>query len=242
MKKQMAKLNTGSSVNEKVSDHDVLLEIGNIGAGHATIALSIMLHEQVNVEVPRLHMKQPHLVPLIYEKHDTAVAAVFMQLRENSDCDLMLIFELEEAKKIAELMTGGMETDQDVEESAIGELGSIMICSFLNAMADFTSTELLPTPPQLIYDAFDAVVDSLLAKQALCSDVAAIFDARFKRSNSSAEGYLIMFPGAKLQKLIARRGKEWLKKGSGKKNANGLTFTFMSPEQFLQNSESRVKA
>lgn len=228
----MAKLKPVSGGNTKISDYDVLLEIGNIGAGHATVALSTMLHEQVDVEVPRLHLKQPHLVPLIYDKHDTAVAAIFMQLRENSDCDLMLLFEMDEAKKIADLMTGDLEADNNVEESAIEELGSIMLCSFLNAMGDFTSTELLPTPPQLIFDAFDAVIDGLLAKQALCSAVAVIFDARFKRSTSSAEGYLIMFPGVKLQKLIANRGKEWLK-ASKKKNAKGLPL--VSFKQLLQN-------
>lgn len=235
MNKQLAKLNTVSRGSTKVSDYDVLLEIGNIGAGNATVALSTMLHEQVNIEVPRLHLKPPHLVPLIYEKHDTAVAAIFMQLRENSDCDLMLIFEMEDAKKIADIMTGDLKADSGVEESAIEELGSIMLCSFLNAMGDFTSTELLPTPPQLIFDAFDAVIDSLLAKQALCSDIAAIFDARFKRSTGSAEGYLIMFPGAKLQKLIAHRGKEWLKKNSNKKTENGLPL--MCFKQLLQNAK-----
>ena len=219
-KNRNKKVAVGNS--EKVSDEDILFEIGSIGAGHATVALSTMLHEQVNVEVPRLHTEPPHLVPRIYAKHDTAVAAVFMQLRGKADCDIMLLFEAEEAKKIAELMTRGIDADQEMEASAIEELGSIMICSFLNAMANFTSTELLPTPPQLIYDAFDAVIDGLLAKQALCSDLAAIFDARFKRSTSSAEGYLIMFPGRELQKMMTDKGKKWLNNSSRKKTMDDL--------------------
>ena len=159
-----------------------------------------------------MHTTPPHLVPQIYEKHDTIVAAIFMNLRGDVDCDVMLIFEAEEARKIAALMTGGIEADPEMEKSAIEELGSIMIGSFLNAMANFTHTELLPTPPQLIYDAFDAVIDGLLLKQALCSDIAAIFDARFKRSGSSADGYLIMFPGEKLRTVLANKGKNWLRK------------------------------
>jgi chemotaxis protein CheC len=196
--------------SRSISDQDVLLEIGSMGAGHATIALSSVLHEQVNVEVPRLHTEPHHLITKIYNRHDIVVAAVFMQLRGEADCDIMLIFEAEEAKKIAALMTGGIEIDSEIETSAIEELGSIMIGSFLNAMANFTHTELVPTPPQLIFDAFDAVIDGLLAKQALCSDIAAIFDARFRRSGSSAEGYLIMFPGEKLRELLASQGKRWL--------------------------------
>ncbi len=199
------------SENVEITAQDILLEIGSIGAGQATTALSTMLNEKINVEVPRLHIKPPHLVPQIYEKHDTVVAAIFMQLREKAGCDLMLIFEWEEAKKIAAIMTGDIDANQEIEKSALEELGSIMLCSFLNAMANFTSTELLPTPPILILDTFDAVIDELLSKQALCSDIAAIFDAQFKRSTSSAGGYLIMFPSAELQKIMVNKGMKWLK-------------------------------
>jgi chemotaxis protein CheC len=225
MKQKTIKFTSAHSSDPKFSNQDILLEIGSMGAGHATIALSTMLHEQVNVEVPRLHTKPPHQVPGIYEKHDTVVAAIFMQLRGKAECDLMLIFEAEEAKKIGAIMAADTEGTEEIENSAIEELGSIMICSFLNAMANFTHTELLPTPPQLIFDAFDAVIDGLLLKQALCSDIAAIFDARFKRSTSSAEGYLIMFPGEKLRQTFAKQGNKWLQTDFTEKNAHPMLST-----------------
>jgi chemotaxis protein CheC len=222
MNKKRIESTNAPSNGQRISDQAILFEIGSIGAGHATIALSTLLHEKVNVEVPRLHAKPPHLILGIYEKHDTAVAAIFMQLRGPADCDIMLIFEAEEAKKIASLMTGDTIVDPDMEKSAIEELGSIMIGSFLNAMANFTHTELLPTPPQLIFDTFDAAVDGLLAKQALCSDSAAVFDARFKRSTSSAEGFLIMFPGETLRHTLTIQGKKWLQGDFGEKFADPL--------------------
>jgi chemotaxis protein CheC len=209
------------AVNSRANctDLDILLEIGSMGAGHATTSLSKVLHEPIKIELPRVHMLPPHLVPNIYGKHDTVVAAVFMQLRGVADCDLMLIFEKEEARKIAELMTDAVEGDvtQEMEMSAIEEMGSIVLCSFLNAMADFTVTKLVSTPPQLIVDSFDSIMDGLLIKQALCSEVAVIFDARFKRCNSSAEGVLITFPSDKLQRMLAKRGKKWLSNGSSEK-------------------------
>jgi chemotaxis protein CheC len=199
--------------NENFTDLDILLEIGNMGAGHATTTLSKVLHEPIKIEVPRVHMSPPHLVPRIYGKHDTIIAAIFMQLRGTADCDIMLIFEEEESKKIAELITDAVENDEvtpEMETSAIEEMGSIVLCSFLNAMADFTLTKLVSTPPQLITDSFDAIIDSLLIKQALCSEVAVIFDARFKRYNSSTEGFIIIFPSDKLRRMLAQKGKKWL--------------------------------
>jgi chemotaxis protein CheC len=198
---------------ENFTDLDILLEIGSMGAGHATTTLSQVLGEPIKIEVPRVHIAPPHLVPRIYAKHDTIVAAVFLKLRGAADCDLMLIFEEKESKKIAEVMINSVENGEvtsEMELSAIEEMGSIVLCSFLNAMADFTLTKLVSPPPEVIIDSFDAIMDGLLIKQALCSEVAVIFDARFKRCNSSTEGFLITFPSYKLQRMLAEKGKEWL--------------------------------
>ena len=211
---------------ECFTDFDILLEIGSIGAGHATTTLSKVLHEPIKIEVPRVHLSPPHLVPTIYGKHDTIVAAVFMQLRGSADCDIMLVFEEAESKKIAELMTYALEDGEvtrEMEMSAIEEMGSIVLCSFLNAIADFTLTKLVSTPPQLIIDSFDAIMDSLLIKQALCSEVAVIFDARFKRCDGSTEGVIITFPSKELQRMLAQKGKGWLKDKSVKENLPAIT-------------------
>lgn len=203
---------TSKTSEETFTDLEILLEIGSMGAGHATTTLSQVLGEPINIEVPRVHIAPPHLVPRIYAKHDTVVAAVFLRLRGTADCDLMLIFEEAEFKKMAELMVSFVEKEvtREMELSAIEEMGSIVLCSFLNAMADFTLTKLVSPPPQVIIDSFDAIMDGLLIKQALCSDVAVIFDARFKRYNSETEGFLITFPSSKLQEMLAEKGKEWL--------------------------------
>jgi chemotaxis protein CheC len=197
---------------EHFTDLEILLEIGSMGAGHATTTLSQVLGEPINIEVPRVHIAPPHLVPRIYAKHDTVVAAVFLKLRGEADCDLMLIFEEAEFRKMAELMVSSVEKEvtREMELSAIEEMGSIVLCSFLNAMADFTLTRLVSPPPEVIIDSFDAIMDGLLIKQALCSDVAVIFDARFKRYNSETEGFLITFPSYQLQEMLAEKGKEWL--------------------------------
>jgi chemotaxis protein CheC len=203
----------------KISDWDILRELGGIGAGHASKALSLVLHEEISVEVPALHAMSPHLVPGVYGEHETPVAAVFAQLRGEADCDIMLIFEAEEARKIAALMTYGTAgcVDEELENSAIEELGSIMIGSFFSAIGNFSGLELVPSPPQLAIDAFDAVLDGMLVSQALRNNVAAVFDARFKRKIGSAKGYLILMPGENLLALLAAKGKKWLENSRSKR-------------------------
>ena len=201
-------------------NHEILLELGSIGAGHATSALSEILHERIEVEVPRLHILPPHLVPKIFGKHDQPTSVVYMELRGEADCDILLLFEMEEAKKIAAMMTmtpSPDDVDPKMEASAIEELGSIMIGAFLSAIADFTGVQMLPMPPQLATGSFDATLDTFLVKQALMAEVALVFDGCFKRSSSEAGGIIVVFPSQKLQEILVKKSQKWLKKGFFKK-------------------------
>ena len=213
--KQRENGRTQSWTSNKLN-REILLELGSIGAGHATSALSEMLQERIEVEVPRLHILAPHLVPNIFGKHDQPTSVVYMELRGEADCDILLLFEMEEAKKIASMMTfmPVEELDPETEASAIEELGSIMIGAFLSAIADFTGVKLLPMPPQLAKGSFDATLDTFLVKQALMSEVALVFDGCFKRSSSEAGGTIVVFPSMQLQEILVEKSQNWLKNGA----------------------------
>src|SRR5574341_699654 len=79
----------------------ILMEIGSIGAGHAATSLSEILQQQVLIDVPKIHNIPVHQLPQFYHRHDSPTTAVYMQLAEESECDILLMFEAEEAEKIA---------------------------------------------------------------------------------------------------------------------------------------------
>ena len=198
---------------DKDLDLGILLELGSIGAGNAATSLSEIFQEPILIEVPKIHTLPPHLVPKFYQKHDTPITAVYMQLRGEADCDMLLLFEVEEAKKIAAMMTmspSPEDIDTEMEASAIEELGNIVIGSFLTALSNFTGVNLLPHPPQRATDSFDAILDGFLIKQLLASDIAIIFDTYFKRSNGNISGILMMFPSRQLQDVLIDRAKKWV--------------------------------
>ncbi len=188
----------------------ILLELGSIGAGHAATSLSEVLQQQVTINIPRLHTIPPHELPRYYEKHEEPTTAVYMQIA-NNDCDILLAFDAVEAKKIAAIMTmapSAEELDPTMEESAIQELGNILIGSFLTAISDFTGIQLIPTTPQRVIDTFDSIIDNFIVKQSIMSDNALIFDAQFKRSNENANSILILFLSPQLQKQLVQKSKE----------------------------------
>lgn len=195
-------------------DLEIFLELGSIGAGHAATSLSEVFGEQISMDVPKIYTLPPHRVPSFYGRHDVPTTAIYMELRGEADCDILLLFEMEEAKKIAAMMTmtpSPDDVDPQMEASAIEELGSIMIGAFLSAIADFTGVQLLPMPPQLAKGSFDATLDTFLVKQALLSEVALVFDGCFKRSSSEAGGTIVVFPSLQLQEILVKKSQNWLK-------------------------------
>lgn len=201
------------STSDDSADLGILQEVGNIGAGHAATSLSTILQQDVSIDIPRICSLPPHLVGKYYNRAEMATTAVLMQLQREYECDILLMFEVNEAKKIAALMTMAPsieELDESMEESAIQELANIVIGSFLTAISDFTGVQLIPTPPLRIVDTFDTILDNLVVKQSMISEKALVFDACFKRAGNDAKSLLIIFPSPELKAILIQKSKEMM--------------------------------
>lgn len=194
---------------------EVLRELGSIGAGNAATALSEILQQPVTIEVPKVYTLPPHLIQKYYGYHDRTVTAIYSQLSGDMDCDILLLFDPEEEKKIVTLMTSAPspeEIDPEMAKSAIEELGNILIGSFLSAIANFTGIKLLPTYPQRAMDAFDAIIDNFLIKQAIFSNISLVFETRFIGNHGAGNCLLIIFLSRELYQLLVLKANEWLKR------------------------------
>lgn len=141
---------TNTCMRHQNGEMGILLELGSIGAGHAATSLSDVLQEPVVIDVPKIHRLPPNMLPKVFEKHDAPTTAIYMQL-DSSECDILLMFDYVESKKIAAMMTMSPsieDLDPVMEESAIQELGNILIGAFLSAISDFVGIKLQPTSPR----------------------------------------------------------------------------------------------
>lgn len=194
-------------------DLDVLRELGSMGAGHAATSLSMLLQQPIGIELPRVYALPPHIIPSSCGYHDKPTTAIYMQLNGEYDCDILLLLDVEEEKKIAALMTAAPspeEVDPEMGASAIEELGNILIGSFLSAIADFAGVKFIPTHPQRVTDSFDAIIDNFLVKQAFFSDTSLIFETEFRRGEGAASCTLMLFPSRELSKILVDKSKKWL--------------------------------
>lgn len=196
---------------DKELDLAIMLELGSIGAGHAATSLSDVLQQPISIDVPKIHLVKPHLIPRFYNLHDVPTTAIYLQLVDTYGCDILLMFESTEAKKIAAMMTMASsleEVDKTMEISALQELANILIGSFLTAISDFIGVKLLPTTPETVVDVFDAIIDGFLVKQSMFSENAMIFETRFRREGQDAKSILMIFPSQELKDMLAEKSKK----------------------------------
>jgi len=191
-------------------DAAILSELASIGAGHAATSLSEVLQHEVRIDVPRIHNVPAHLLLKVFGLHEMPSTALYVQLASGVECDILLILEAEEAKKVAAMMTMSTsvgELDPAMEESALEELANILVGSFLSAISDFVATQLVSSPPARIVDAFDAVLDSLLAKNSMLYKETMLFDISFRASAQISKCMLLLFPSPDLQRLLVEKSK-----------------------------------
>ena len=138
----------------------MLTEIGNIGAGHAATVLSKLTKQPIQISVPKLETGPLHLIARLIGAPDSQVTAVHMALATEPGCDTLIVFDSEEVKKIASLMTSeSTPVSQDIAMSAVQEMGSIMLCAFYSSIANFAELTIVPSRPNVFSDYFEAIID-----------------------------------------------------------------------------------
>jgi len=204
----------GRDPRENSIEMGILREIGSIGAGHAATALSDLLGQKISITFPEIYVVRPEDVPEVLGLHEMPSVAIYKTLQKNHGCNILLVFDRREADKMLSIMAkhafGLDELDEEMKESAIDELGNIVLGAFLSAISDFVELELLSTPPFHVVDIFDAVLDVFLANLCLQSKEAVVFKTCFKKEEEKIYGAIVVFFDEKLREELVRRGKIWL--------------------------------
>ena len=103
---------------EKLDDvqFDVLKEIGNIGAGNATTALSTMLNVKMDMSVPNVALIQFKDISTIIGSEDQTVVGILLGLEGDIDGMMMFIFDTKSAHHLVNSLM--FQNDAEVDEDA----------------------------------------------------------------------------------------------------------------------------
>nr|WP_319540099.1 chemotaxis protein CheW [uncultured Methanospirillum sp.] len=210
--KKVMKNNVISDVEHLITDMqaDELRELGNIGASHAATTLSTILNTLISIHVPEIILVQ--LQNLRYYLDDVAAAMVVFQIQGQLAGNGYIIIHIpkESIIRLTSIMLGQSVSDReidDMDKSALNEIGNIMTSSFLDACATLLSIIMIPSPPSMVIDMPHAALQTIIATQEIDENVdeVVLFKTELQCAEYNISANIILLPSkGLLNELFAR--------------------------------------
>lgn len=176
---------------------DVLREIGNIGAGNATTAIAKMLGSRLNMQVPNVKlMEASQLGGAICDEEETVVG-IFLEVCNDISGSMMFLMRMDSAHVIVnKLMMRDTEYNEPFDEmdlSALKEIGNIIAASYLSALSTLTNLRIQPSVPYIAVDMAAAILSVPAIQFGQYGDNALFIETEFG-DDVKMQGYFILMP------------------------------------------------
>ena len=189
----MGEINLDTMSNEYF---DVLKELGNIGAGNATTALSQMIQCKIDMAVPQVQLLEFKELGAAMGGEEVVMAGIYLAIDGDIKGSIMFLLEKKAAKHlVAKLM--GMESEEEdlseMELSALKEVGNIITGAYLNSLSSITNLTIYPSVPDLTVDMAGAILSVPAIEFAALGDRMLMIQTQFF-DEMVLDGYFILIP------------------------------------------------
>ncbi len=176
---------------------DAIQELGNIGAAHAATTLSVMLGSTIEMSVPAIRVVD--LARLGEYMGEESAAMVAFELQGDIPHGGYILFYITRgsAVRLTNTMLGMTEMNRpftEMDESALLEVGNIMVSAFLDATAELLGMVMLPSPPALTIDMAHAAMQSLIAQMQEETNEVLLFSTELVCEEHRIDSDIIMMP------------------------------------------------
>lgn len=205
-------MGTGTDMNLDSVQMDALQELANIGAAHSATTLSQMVNSQIDMSVPEINVVDISRVGEFLGDEMTTMVIFELQGDVPHGGYLVLHFPRESAIRTANILLGGSQNPDhplnEMDQSAILEVGNIMISAFLTASSDLLGFMMLPSPPHLIVDMAHAAITSLIAQMTVEVDDVILFRIKLNAPDQNISGNILIFLEVAMLQKVADRLKD----------------------------------
>ena len=190
---------------------DVLTEVGNIGAGNAMTALSSMIGQMVDIEVPAVNILGFQEAIDYAGGPEKTVVGIIVPIKDDIEGEILFLLE----NDIVELVVSTFFGTSDIDllnlspdmTSALTELGNIMAASYVNAIAELTGMKIEVEIPMLSVDMLGAIMSVPAAQMGELSDKLLYIDNLMLIDKVSVKSKMMLLPTVEsLDKLLRSLG------------------------------------
>ncbi|MBO6127434.1 MAG: chemotaxis protein CheC [Pseudobutyrivibrio sp.] len=186
---------TLDEVNSKY--FDVLKEIGNIGAGNATTAIANMLGLRIDMSVPEVAFLPVEELGTAIGSEEEIIVGILLGVEEDIDGSMMFLMDMPSAHHIVnKLMMRDDNYNEPFDEmdlSAIKEVGNIIAGSYLSALSGLTNLTIVPSVPFVAVDMAAAILSVPAVQFGIFGDNALMINTQFS-DELGIKGHFILMP------------------------------------------------
>lgn len=178
---------------------DVLREIGNIGAGNATTALSQMINSKIEMKVPKVALLEFKNLPDIVGGAEKIVVGILFTLQGQIDGMMMFMLDIPASRHlvnllISETQDGNADNFTEMELSALNEIGNIIAGAYLSSLSTLTNMVITSSVPYMSIDMAGAILSVPAIEFGKIGDKALLIETEFGDDVKAINGYFILIP------------------------------------------------
>lgn len=185
---------------------DQLKEIMNIGASHASTALSQMVGHRVGLSIPHAYIDNIDNVKKYFNGSSDNTKAALIKVFGDIKGLIYFIFSHENEDKLIHLLLKNVTDDavrREMELSVITEVGNILAGASLTAFSKFLDMTLLHSVSNVFDGTLDDVVGRVADEMGDKTELALIFQIDFNiKSEEISTHFLFFIDAAATQQLL----------------------------------------
>lgn len=179
---------------------DVLREIGNVGSGNATTAIANMIGMRIDMDVPTIKLIDVAKLGSAVGPEEDTVIGIFLEVSHDITGNMMFLMDLKSGHYLADkllLREGTVHENlavfDEMEMSALKEVGNIITASYLSALAAMTNLTIVPSIPYISIDMAAAILSVPAIEFGLVGDKALLIETQIS-ADVAIKGYFILMP------------------------------------------------
>jgi chemotaxis protein CheC len=192
------------------SQYDALRELGSIGSGNASTALSDMLNRKVTMAMPKVMMVELAKLSDLIGGPEEPIVGILVTFEGSVNGMMMFAMTQASARRLADFVLG-QDTESmhfaDMDKSALKEIGNIITGAYMSSISTITGFAIKSDVPHLAFDMAGAILSVPAIEFGKVGDMALLIDSSFDDATDDIDGYFIMIPDLKsYEKIIDKLG------------------------------------
>ncbi len=190
---------------------DVLREVGNIGSGNATTALSSMVGKMIDIQVPKVEVLDFNAAIEAVGGPEKVIAGILIRINGDIDGMIMFLFEQNLISLIVQTFFGSAPQDifslNEAELSALNEMGNIMAGSYVNAISQLAGMTIDVEVPVMTIDMLGAIMSVPAIEMGEMGDKLLFIDNNMVIDQTCIDSKMLLLPTIdSLDNLLGKLG------------------------------------